>query len=80
MSNTQYRIINKLLAEASLSPQNTKVAAAICCGSKILSMNINNHRNKYGSEVRCSGHGEIAAIYNLYRYAFRHRRKGQCVL
>ena len=80
MSNSQQRIISKLLDAASLSPQNTKVAAAICCGSKILSMNINNHRNKYGSEVRCSGHGEIAAIYNLFPFAFRRRKKGQYVL
>jgi len=80
MSNSQQRIISKLLDAASLSPQNTKVAAAICCGSKILSMNINNHRNKYGSEVRCSGHGEIAAIYNLFPFTFRRPPKGQYVL
>lgn len=80
MSNAQYRIINKLLVAASQSPQNTKVAAAICSGSKILSININNHRNKYGTEVRCSGHGEIAAIYNLFPFAFRRRKKGQYVL
>ena len=80
MSNTQYRIINKLLVAASQSPQNTKVAAAICSGSKILSININNHRNKYGTEVRCSGHGEIAAIYNLFPFTFRRPPKGQYVL
>ena len=59
---------------------NTKVAAAICSGSKVLSMNINTHRNKYGDEVRCSGHGEIAAIHSLFPNAFRRRKKGQCVL
>jgi|TARA_B110000971_G_C20032352_1_gene512092 hypothetical protein len=80
MSNTQNRIISKLLSEASLSPQNTKVAAAICRGSKILSININSHRNKYGDEVRCSGHGEIAAIHSLYPKVFRRRRKGSRVL
>jgi hypothetical protein len=80
MSNTQNRIINKLLVEASLSPQNTKVAAAICRGTKVLSMNINTHRNKYGDEVRCSGHGEIAVIHSLFPTAFRRRKKGQCVL
>jgi hypothetical protein len=80
MSNTQNRIISLLLAEASLSPQNTKVAAAICSGSKVLSMNINTHRNKYGDEVRCSGHGEIAAIHSLYPKAFRKRGKGSRVL
>jgi hypothetical protein len=80
MSNSQNRIISKLLNAATLSPQNTKVAAAICSGSKILSININTHRNKYGSEVRCSGHGEIAAINTLYPRAFKHRRKKQWVL
>jgi hypothetical protein len=80
MSNTQNRIINKLLVEASLSPQNTKVAAAICSGSKVLSMNINTHRNKYGDEVRCSGHGEIAVIHSLFPNAFRRRKKGRYVL
>ena len=80
MSNSQNRIISKLLALASESPQNTKVAAAICSGSKILSMDINTHRNKYGDEVRCSGHGEIAAIHRLFPYAFRRKKKGLCVL
>ncbi len=80
MSNTQNRIINKLLSEAVLSPQNTKVAAAVCIGSKILSMNINTHRNKYGDEVRCSGHGEIAAIHSLYPKAFQRRKKKSWVL
>ena len=80
MSNTQHRIISKLLAAASLSPQNTKVAAAVCSGSKILSLNINTHRNKYGDEVRCSGHGEIAAIHNLVPCAFRRKKKGSWVL
>ena len=80
MSNTQNRIINKLLDEARDSPQNTKVAAALCQGTKVLSMNMNTHRNKYGDEVRCSGHGEIAAIHSFFPKAFRHRKKGQCVL
>ena len=80
MSKTQNSIISKLLAAASLSPQNTKVAAAICRGSKVLCININTHRNKYGNEVRCSGHGEIAAIHTLFPYAFRRRRKGRYVL
>jgi len=80
MSNNQNRIINMLLVEASLSPQNTKVAAAVCSGSKVLSMNINTHRNKYGDEVRCSGHGEIAAIHKLYPKAFKRRKKRSRVL
>ena len=71
MSNAQNRIINKLLALASTSPQATRVAAGICRGNKILAMDHNTHRNKYGSEVRCSGHGEIACIHSMFPYAFR---------
>ena len=53
MSNKQARIISKLLTFASHSEQRTKIAAAICSGSKILSMDVNTHRNKYGNEIRC---------------------------
>ena len=45
MSNTQHRIISRLLAVASESQQATRVAAAICRGSKVLTMSVNNHRN-----------------------------------
>ena len=65
MSNSQNRIIGKLLDVAMMSRQNTKVAAAICSGSKILAINSNTHRNKYGDEIKCSGHGEVACIHNL---------------
>lgn len=80
MSNKQHKIISRLLAEASTSSQSTRVAAAICRGSKIISMNTNNHRNKYGDEIRCAGHAEIAAIYNLFPFAFKRRFKGSYVL
>ena len=80
MSNSQNRIISKLLALASESPQNTKVAAAICSGSKILSMDTNTHRNKYGSHIRCAGHAEVATIHRLFPYAFRRKGKGSWVL
>ena len=49
MSLKQNNIISTLLAVASTSKQSTRVAAAICRGSKILAFNINTHRNKYGS-------------------------------
>ena len=65
MSLKQNQIISRLLALASESQQATRVAAAICRGSKIISISVNNHRNKYGDEIRCAGHAEIAAIYNL---------------
>lgn len=80
MSNQQHKIIGRLLAEAQKSKQRTRVAAAICRGSKILSINSNEHRNKYGDEIRCAGHAEITAIHNLFPLAFKRRRKGSCFL
>ncbi len=80
MSKTQNSIISKLLALASESPQATRVAAGICRGNKILAMNHNTHRNKYGSHIRCAGHAEVAAIHRLFPYAFRGKGKGSWVL
>ena len=80
MSLKQHQIISRLLALASESQQATRVAAAICRGSKILTMNVNNHRNKYGSHIRCSGHAEVACLYKFYPEAFRDKGKGSCVL
>lgn len=80
MSNKQHKVVSRLLAEAIRSEQATRVAAAICRGSKIISINVNNHRNKYGDEIRCAGHAEIAAIHNLFPSAFKRRKKGSYVL
>ena len=80
MSTSQRNIINKLLVLASESKQATRVAAAICRGGKILSMETNTHRNKYGSHIRCAGHAEVAVIHKLFPYAFRHKGKGSWVL
>jgi hypothetical protein len=80
MSTSQRNIINKLLVLAIESKQATRVAAAICRGSKILSMETNTHRNKYGSHIRCAGHAEVAVIHKLFPYAFRHKGKGSWVL
>ena len=80
MSLKQNQIISRLLALASESQQATRVAAAICRGSKILSMDTNTHRNKYGSHIRCAGHAEVAAIHRLFPYAFRRKGKGSWVL
>ena len=80
MSNKQHKVVSRLLAEAMLSEQQTRVAAAICRGSKIISINTNNHRNKYGDEIRCAGHAEIAAIHSLFPCAFKRRTKGSYVL
>ena len=80
MSTTQRTIINRLLLLASESKQATRVAAAICRGGKILSMETNTHRNKYGSHIRCAGHAEVAVIHKLFPYAFRSKGKGSWVL
>ena len=80
MSLKQHRIISKLLTIASESQQSTRVAAAICRGSKILAININNHRSKYGYHIRCSGHAEVACIHKLFPQAFRGKIKGLCIL
>ena len=80
MTTTQRTIINRLLVLASESKQATRVAAAICRGGKILSMDTNTHRNKYGSHIRCAGHAEVAVIHKLFPYAFRRKRKGSWVL
>jgi deoxycytidylate deaminase len=80
MSKVQNNIINKLLVLASSSSQRTRVAAAICQGGKIISTGVNTHRNKYGSEVRCSGHAEVACIHKKFPNAFRNKLKGSYVL
>lgn len=80
MSTTQRTIINRLLVLASESKQATRVAAAICQGGKILSMETNTHRNKYGSHIRCAGHAEVAVIHKLFPHAFRSKGKGSWVL
>tara|TARA_B100000768_G_C11275909_1_gene375959 strand:+ start:493 stop:735 length:243 start_codon:yes stop_codon:yes gene_type:complete len=80
MSLKQNNIISTLLAVASTSKQSTRVAAAICRGSKILAININTHRNKYGSHIRCAGHAEVACLHKLFPAAFRDKGKGCCVL
>jgi len=80
MSNKQARIISKLLEIASHSEQHTKVAAAICSGSKILCMSVNTHRNKYGNEIRCCGHAETACIHNFLPWAFKNKCKKAYVL
>jgi len=80
MSNKQNKIISRLLALAKQSELNQKHAAAIVCGGKLVTANVNNHRSKYGSEIRCSGHSEVACIHHLFPEAFRKRKKGWCVL
>lgn len=80
MSSKQENIISTLLSLASESPQATRVGAAICQGSQILSMATNTHRNKYGSHIRCAGHAEVAVMHKLFPYAFRRKGKRSWVL
>ena len=80
MSLKQHMIISKLLDLASESPQATRVAAAICRGSQILTMATNTHRNKFGCHIRCSGHAEIAAIHKFCPWAFWDKGKRSRVL
>lgn len=80
MSLKQRNIIARLLGLASTSPQATRVAAAICQGSKILAMNHNTHRSKFGNHIRCSGHAEVATIHKFFPYAFRGKGKWSRVL
>ena len=77
MSLTQQRIISRLLFLATQSIQNKKHASAICAGGKILSLGINSHRNKFGKDIRCSGHSEITCIYNMFPSTFKHKLKKQ---
>jgi hypothetical protein len=80
MSLKQENIISKLLDLASTSPQATRVAAGICRGGKILAMDHNTHRNKYGRHIRCAGHAEIAVMHKFFPYAFRSKCKWSRVL
>jgi hypothetical protein len=79
MTNTQQRIISLLQHAAEKSPQVRKHAAAICAGSKILNINVNTHRSKFGREIRCCAHSEIACLHDMFPYAFKHKVKKQCV-
>ena len=79
MSNKQEKIISRLLNIALTSELKQKHAAAICCGGKVIVSDVNTHRSKYGNELRCCGHAEIACINKLFPYAFRGKLRGQCV-
>jgi deoxycytidylate deaminase len=81
MSLKQTKIISTLLDIASKkSKQSTKVAAAIVRGNKILAVNVNTHRSKFGTHIRCAGHAEVACLHRFCPEAFRNKGKGCCVL
>ena len=71
MSNKDQKIISRLLDNAKKSELNQKLAAAIYCGNKLLSLNINSHRNKFGKEIKSSGHCEIACLYDIFPEIFK---------
>lgn len=79
MSNKQQRIISLLQSAAEKSPQIRKHASAICEGSKILNICVNNHRSKFGREIRCCAHSEISCLYNMFPYTFKHKVKKKYV-
>jgi hypothetical protein len=70
--------MTRLVNLASESEQVHRVAAAICRGSKVLAMNVNNHRSKYGDNIHTCGHAEVACIHKLFPYAFKGKIKGSC--
>ena len=74
MSQKQMSIISKLLTLSKSSHQKRKLAAAVCFGGKILSINSNSHRSKFGSEIRCCGHSEIEAIHSIYPHFFTRKK------
>ena len=80
MTTTQRRIINRLLLLAENSTLNTRHAAGICQGNKILCSSINNDRTKFGNNVFCCGHSEVNVILKWLRSSFRGKGKQQLVL
>jgi hypothetical protein len=70
MSLKDDKIISRLLNFAKDSELNQKLAAAIYCGNKLITIHRNSHRNKFGKEIRSSGHSEIACLYEIYPELF----------
>ena len=79
MSLSQYNIISKLLNLAAHSKLNTKYAAGICCGNKLLCSSVNDNRTKFGNNIYCCGHSEVNVILK-YLSSFRGKGKRQLVL
>lgn len=77
MSFKDQKIISSLLEYAKTSKLNQKHAAAVYCGNNILTKHINSSRNKFGKEIRCCSHSEIACLYNLFPYLFKNGKNGK---
>ena len=75
MSSKQESIISKLLGLASESEVHQKHAAALCSGGKILIMKANSHRSKFGKEIRCSAHSEVACLHSYCQSNYHSHKK-----
>lgn len=83
MSNTQLKIINRLLllAETSTGGKNWQQhASAICCGKKIICTSINNNRSKFGKNIYCCGHSEANCVIQYLNRSFRGMKNQSLVL
>lgn len=83
MSNTQLKIINRLLllAETSTGGKNWQQhASAICCGKKIICTSINNNRTKFGKNIYCCGHSEANCVIQYLNRSFRGMKNQSLVL
>jgi hypothetical protein len=83
MSNTQLKIINRLLllAETSTGGKNWQQhASAICCGKKIICTSINNNRSKFGKNIYCCGHSEANCVIQYLNRSFRGMKNKSLVL
>ena len=79
MSTSQLKIIHRLLVIPLILLKTKTLAAAVCAGKKILSLNINTDRNKYGDQILCSGHAETAHFISCFPLPFKRKKKGSCV-
>ena len=80
MSLSQCKIISRLLNLAEHSKLNTKYAAAICSGNKMLCSAVNDNRSKFGNNIYCCGHSEANAVLKYVQSSFRGKGKQQLVL
>lgn len=79
MTSSQRNIINRLLVLAEKSKLNTRHAAGICQGGKLICASINNNRTKFGNNIYCCGHSEVNVITKFLR-SFKRKGKPQLVL
>lgn len=76
MSISQQKIIQRLLNCSLTSSMKQQHSAALCIGNKILTIRQNSTRSKFGQEIKCSGHAEMACLHNIFPEYFSR----SCVL